>query len=157
VREIVAKNLGISAKNDFAMLEQIGGECAGAVTFMHTGEPLPERDDRYRNLSDAELADMLKTLPRRPLLAGDKDVRLSLAGAQYKVPVKVSGNKISVPLGGAPSTHILKPAQQHFEGLVFNEFLCLTLARAVRLSAAAAEIRNDPAAGLPERRVLAQL
>ena len=30
-REIIAKNLGISARNDFAMLEQIGGECAGAA------------------------------------------------------------------------------------------------------------------------------
>src|SRR6204780_284305 len=77
-REIVAKNLGISAKNDFVMLEQIGGECAGAVTFMPAGEPLPQREDRYRELSNEELVDMLKTLPRRPLLAGDDDVRLSL-------------------------------------------------------------------------------
>ena len=29
-REIIARNLGISARNDYAMLEQIGGECAGA-------------------------------------------------------------------------------------------------------------------------------
>ena len=36
-REIIAKNLGISARNDFAMLEQIGGECAGAVTFIPAG------------------------------------------------------------------------------------------------------------------------
>jgi serine/threonine-protein kinase HipA len=33
-REMVAKNLHISARNDFAMLEEIGGECAGAVIFM---------------------------------------------------------------------------------------------------------------------------
>lgn len=32
-RERIAKNLGISKKNDFAMLAEIGGECAGAVTF----------------------------------------------------------------------------------------------------------------------------
>src|ERR1700756_4949366 len=31
-REIIAHNLGISAGNDYAMLEQIGGECARAVT-----------------------------------------------------------------------------------------------------------------------------
>jgi len=37
-REIVARNLGISARNDYAMLEQIGGECAGAVTFVPAGE-----------------------------------------------------------------------------------------------------------------------
>jgi len=141
-REIVAKNLGISAKNDFAMLEQIGGECAGAVTFMPAREPLPERDYRYRDLSNKELVEMLKTLPLRPLLAGDEDVRLSLAGAQDKVAVKVSGDKISIPLGGAPSTHILKPANEHFAGLVFNEVLCLKLARAAGLSAAKAETRN---------------
>lgn len=140
-REIVAKNLGISAKNDFAMLEQIGGECAGAVTFMRAGESLPERNDRYRDLSNRELVDILKELPRRPLLAGDEDVRLSLAGAQDKVAVKVSGEKISIPLSGALSTHILKPANQHFEGLTFNEALCLKLARASGLSAAKAETR----------------
>lgn len=142
VREIVAKNLGISANNDFAMLERIGGECAGAVTFVPTGQGLPERNDTYRDLSNDALVEMLKTLPRRPLLAGDKDVRLSLAGAQDKVAVKVSGDRISIPLNGAPSTHILKPAHERFPGLVFNECLCLTLAKAAGLSAATAETRS---------------
>src|SRR5262245_58981078 len=50
-RDLVARNLGISPRNDFAMLEKIGGECAGAVTFMPEGEPLPDRDGRYLNLS----------------------------------------------------------------------------------------------------------
>jgi serine/threonine-protein kinase HipA len=142
LREIVAKNLGISAKNDFAMLEQIGGECAGAVTFISAGQPLPEREDRYRDLSNKELVDMLKALPRRPLLAGDKDVRLSLAGAQDKVAVKVSGDRISIPLGGAPSTHILKPANERFAGLIRNEKLCLDLAKTTGLLVAKAETRN---------------
>jgi serine/threonine-protein kinase HipA len=142
-REMVAKNLGISARNDFAMLEQIGGECAGAVTFMPAGQPLPARDDKYRELSDKELSDMLKTLPKRPLLAGEKEVRLSLAGAQDKLAVKVSGDKISIPLDGALSTHILKPASAHFAGLVFNEMLCLDLARAAGLPTARAETRNS--------------
>src|SRR5215471_13768416 len=66
-REIIARNLGISPRNDFAMLEQIGGECAGAVTFIPTGQPLPERAYSYRSLSPNELASMLKELPKRPL------------------------------------------------------------------------------------------
>src|SRR6266568_4532424 len=41
-REIVAHNLGISARNDYAMLERIGGECAGAVTFIARGQALLE-------------------------------------------------------------------------------------------------------------------
>src|SRR6202789_3226730 len=59
-REIVARNLSISARNDYAMLEQIGGECAGAVTFVPTGEPLPKRNYSYRALSKHELAAILK-------------------------------------------------------------------------------------------------
>jgi serine/threonine-protein kinase HipA len=75
-------------------------------------------------------------------MAGDEGVRLSLAGAQDKIAVHVSGNKISIPLGEAPSTHILKPAIERFEGVVFNEAVCMKLAREVGMNAALAEIRR---------------
>jgi serine/threonine-protein kinase HipA len=141
-REIIARNLGISAKNDFAMLEQIGGECAGAVTFMPEGKSPAAHENTYRPISRIELAGILKTLPRRPLLAGDEGIRLSLAGAQDKVVVHVSGGQISIPLNGAPSTHILKPAIERFAGVVFNEALCMQLARAISLSVVNVEIGN---------------
>lgn len=141
-REIIARNLGISARNDYAMLERIGGECAGAVTFVLAGEPLPEHNYSYRTLTDAELVAILKELPKRPLLAGEEGVRLSLAGAQDKVAVRVDGDKVSLPLEGAPSTHILKPAIERFEGVVLNEALAMKLATAVGLSAAAVETRT---------------
>jgi len=105
--EIIARNLGISARNDYAMLERIGGECAGAVTFLPQGQKLHERNYSYRKLSDAELATILKELPKRPLLAGEEGIRLSLAGAQDKVAVRLEGGDVCLPLGGAPSTHIL--------------------------------------------------
>jgi serine/threonine-protein kinase HipA len=141
-REVIAKNLGISAKNDFAMLDMIGGECAGAVTFLPEGQALPKRENSYRLLSPAALAEILRTLPRRPLLAGEEGVRLSLAGAQDKIAVHVSGDAISVPLAGAPSTHILKPAIERFDGVVFNEALCMRLARSIGLRAASVETRS---------------
>ena len=141
-REIMARNLGISARNDYAMLEQIGGECAGAVTFVPTGEPLPESDYRYRMLSSEELAAVLRELPKRPLLAGDEGIRLSLAGAQDKVAVRVDGDEISLPLGGAPSTHILKPGGDRFEGVVANEALCMKLAAAIGIPTAKVEART---------------
>ncbi len=139
-REIIARNLGISARNDFAMLERIGGECAGAVTFIAEGTRLPEPDNEYRPLSAPELADIIKKLPRRPLLAGEEGIRLSLAGAQDKIAVHVSRDQISLPINGAPSTHILKPAIERFEGVVFNEALCMRLAQAVGLDTATVEI-----------------
>src|SRR4051812_13029587 len=129
-REIIARNLGISACNDFAMLERIGGECAGAVTFMPKGQPLPARKSGYRTLSQDELVAIIRELPRRPLLAGEKGVRLSLAGAQDKVPVRVENGEICLPLGNAPSTHVLKPGVERFEGVVHNEALCMKLAAA---------------------------
>jgi serine/threonine-protein kinase HipA len=139
-REIIAKNLGISARNDFAMLEQIGGECAGAVTFIPAGESLPERKYSYRPLTGEKLAEILRLLPRRPLMAGEDGIRLSLAGAQDKIAVHISNNQISIPLGGAPSTHILKPAIERFEGIVFNEAFCMKLAHAIGLHTSKTEI-----------------
>jgi serine/threonine-protein kinase HipA len=141
-REMIARNLGISARNDYAMLERIGGECAGAVTFLPHGEPMPDRHYGYRELSDEQLAAILKDLPRRPLLAGEEGVRLSLAGAQDKLAVRLERGAISLPLGGAPSTHILKPNVERFAGVVFNEAYCMRLAAAAGFPAAAVEIRD---------------
>jgi serine/threonine-protein kinase HipA len=141
-REMIARNLGISARNDYAMLERIGGECAGAVTFLPHGEPMPDRHYGYRELSDEQLAVILKDLPRRPLLAGEEGVRLSLAGAQDKLAVRLERGAISLPLGGAPSTHILKPNVERFAGVVFNEAYCMRLAAAAGFPAAAVEIRD---------------
>lgn len=141
-RELIARNLGISARNDFAMLERIGGECAGAVTFTPPGESLPARDYRYRTISSKQLADIFKELPKRPLLAGEEGVRLSLAGAQDKIAVRIEGKEISLPLGGAPSSHILKPSIERFAGVVFNEAFTMQLAAQSRLPAAKAEVRE---------------
>lgn len=141
-RDIIAGNLGISKNNDFAMLELIGGECAGAVTFMPFGAELPSDEHDYRPLDSRELAEIIRQLPRRPLMAGEEGIRLSLAGAQAKLAVHVDKDKISIPLGGAPSTHILKPAIEHFEGIVFNEALCMKLARSIGLKTAGVEVRQ---------------
>jgi serine/threonine-protein kinase HipA len=141
-REIIAGNLGISARNDYAMLERIGGECAGAVTFIPAGQSLPEQDHSYKKLTSHELSAILKELPKRPLLAGDEGIRLSLAGAQDKVAVRIEGDEVSLPLGGAPSTHILKPAVERFAGVVFNEAFCMSLAAAAGLPTAKVETRT---------------
>jgi serine/threonine-protein kinase HipA len=141
-REIIAHNLGISARNDYAMLEWIGGECAGAVTFIPSGQALPQRNYSYRKLSTEELVAILRELPKRPLLAGEEGIRLSLAGAQDKIAVRMENGEVCLPLGGAPSTHILKPAVERFEGVVFNEALCMNLAAEAGLPAATVETIN---------------
>jgi serine/threonine-protein kinase HipA len=135
-RKVIARILGISERNDFAMLEQIGGECAGAITFLPEDEEIPEDNTRYRELSGGELATILRELPRRPLMAGEDGIRLSLAGVQDKIAVRLDGDTISIPRGSAPSSHVLKPAIHTYEGVVYNEAFCMSLAHACDLSVA---------------------
>ncbi|HTF20823.1 MAG TPA: type II toxin-antitoxin system HipA family toxin, partial [Chryseolinea sp.] len=91
-------------------------------------------------LSIAELSNILRELPRRPLMAGESGVRLSLAGAQDKIPVVIQGGNIMLPLNNAPSSHIIKPSIVEYDGMVFNEAFCMKLAKAVRLPVADVEI-----------------
>jgi serine/threonine-protein kinase HipA len=37
MRRLIAQQFQVSGQNDFALLDQIGGECAGAVTFLEPG------------------------------------------------------------------------------------------------------------------------
>ena len=141
-RKKIAAILGISERNDFALLERIGGECAGAVSLLPEGTAPPRPEDiRLRELSEIELKDVVAELPRRPLMAGMEGVRLSLAGAQDKLPVVVHDRKISLPLDNTPSSHILKPEPDRFPGLVANEILCMKLAGAVGLNVPSVEYR----------------
>jgi serine/threonine-protein kinase HipA len=133
-RAAIAKILGVSDGNDFAMLERIGGECAGAVSLFPEGQQPSDIENRMRTLDEDELARIIQELPRRPLMAGEEGVRLSLAGAQDKLPVLMDGNTIALPLGNTPSTHIIKPEPERFPGLVANEVYCMKLARSVGLS-----------------------
>jgi serine/threonine-protein kinase HipA len=91
-------------------------------------------------LHEHELTNLLDELPRRPMLAGRDGIRLSLAGAQDKLPVVFDGERIGLPTGGQPSTHILKPAIAAVEGSVINEGFCLTLAQAMGMLTAQAHI-----------------
>jgi serine/threonine-protein kinase HipA len=69
-------------------------------------------------------------------MAGEDDIRLSLAGAQDKIAVRIEDGRISIPLGSAPSSHILKPAIATHEGVVFNEAFCMGLATEAGLDTA---------------------
>ena len=93
-------------------------------------------------LDELQLIVLLDELPRRPMLAGREGLRLSLAGAQDKLPVVFDGKRIGLPQGGYPSTHILKPPIHAVEDSVSNEGYCLALARLMGMLAVQAEIHT---------------
>lgn len=141
LRRLIAQQCQVSSQNDFALLDAIGGECAGAVTFVPQGQSVPSPEQAgVEWLDEPQLMALLDELPRRPMLAGRDGIRLSLAGAQDKLPVVFDGQRVGLPKGGQPSTHILKPAIASVEDSVLNEGFCLALAQAMGLPTAQAQI-----------------
>jgi serine/threonine-protein kinase HipA len=144
----IARTFHISADNPFTVLQEIGGECAGAVSLVAPGGDPPfasAPDPEW--LSEPQLASLLGELPSRPLLAGPEDdegVRLSLAGTRDKLPILLRDDRIGITRGRPPSTHIVKVPPRELDGFVANEAYCMALAREVGLSVATAvPVRAD--------------
>ena len=132
IRQVIARNLGVSPHNDFGLLEKIGGDCAGAVSLYPDGVQ-STAEMTYTAVSTQELAHIIKELPQKPFLAGESGFRLSLAGVQNKLPVFYSEGQFALPQGGAPSNTIIKPPIETLDGTVENEAFCMALASAIGL------------------------
>jgi serine/threonine-protein kinase HipA len=131
VREAVARLLGLSAANDYALLEAIGGDCAGALTILPAGAVPDGSTGAYEPLDPSALSRMARGAGVLAEVSGARRARLSLAGAQDKLPVRVDRQgRLWLPVAGAPSTHILKIPSRGFKHLAANETLVTTLARA---------------------------
>ena len=133
MRAVIARNLGVSLNNDYGLLERIGGDCAGALSLYPAHDESQREPGTYRQLSLDELNAIIGELPKRPLLAGEKGIRLSLAGAQKKLPVYYDEEHFKLGLGDAPSNYIIKPPIEDLDGTVANEAFCMALAQAVGL------------------------
>jgi serine/threonine-protein kinase HipA len=142
-RRIIEKTLHISKQNDFQLLDTLGGEVAGALTLWREDQPPPagEAPQQTSPLDEGKLTEILDTLPQRPLLAGEGKLRLSLAGAQTKLPVVLVDGKIALPAVGQPTTHILKPPIPNHAWTTENEALVMRLAARVGLDVAPVEAR----------------
>ena len=142
VRRKLEKCLHVSRNNVFGFLKAIGGDCAGAVALYPPGvRPNLGEEERLRELDEAEAAEILKSLKRRPLYAAGEDgYRYSAAGAQDKLVVRMRDGKLFLPLDGTPSTHIVKPGATDFPESVANELFCQRLADRLGVRAAEASV-----------------
>lgn len=131
-RQLITAKLGISESNDFKLLELLGGECAGALSITPEGHA-SDSTGRYEPLARKDIERMIEEMPRNPLLLAHEDLRLSLAGAQQKIPLYYEDGKFFLPRGSFASSHILKPAIPGLEGIVQNEAFCMALARTIGL------------------------
>ncbi|MGQ0508586.1 MAG: HipA domain-containing protein [Myxococcaceae bacterium] len=79
-----------------------------------------------------------------PAFFADAGLRLSLAGAQDKLPVIAEGQKLFLPEGSSASTHILKLPSRRWGKLPENQLVMLSLARLVGLPTVTASLYRLP-------------
>ena len=133
-RRAIARELGVRAEDTYGLVSGIGRDCAGAVIIQPADDPPPATAAAAEPITDAELSDLVANLRSAPLGVGG-DVRVSLAGVQEKlVLTRMPGGGWGRPVGGAPSTHILKPEIAAFPYTVENEALCMRFARHLGLA-----------------------
>lgn len=136
VRGQLAQRAHLDPEDTFGLLRRYGGDCAGAVTFRDADTPDVPADVRW--LDDDELVAVLRDLRSLPLGDGtDETVRLSLGGVQEKLIAVLDGDRVGIPIGDQPSTHLLKPSPlandgtERYPSLVHVELLCSRLAAAL--------------------------
>ena len=132
-RERIARQAPAASMSTYSMLRAIGAECAGAVEVRIPGE---RRHADKEPASTEEIERYIREMDRFPLRSGERRLTLSLAGAQAKFVLVKEDNGWSWPIGGYVSTHIVKPEQERFPGLVANEHTCMEIARRAGLRAA---------------------
>ena len=136
----------VSPRNPFALLAHVGEDCAGAIQIVQ-----PERADALRTqpagqvewLDDKDIAERIRILRKDQAawrIARDAG-QFSLAGAQPKTAFLFENGRWGIPSGRAPTTHIVKPPIEAFDGHAENEHVCLALARTLGLPAAASQVR----------------
>jgi serine/threonine-protein kinase HipA len=143
IRSAIAHLKQVSEKNTFGLLEEIGGDCAGAISLL-LPESAPPGTGDYDPLPDKQLNEMLHSLEKRPLITADNELRLSLAGAQQKLPVLLKDGAFFLGRGNAPSSHILKPNIAGFANTTANEIFCMTLADKAGLPVPKASLHRQP-------------
>lgn len=142
-RELLAKDAAVDVNDAWGLLAYFGAESAGAITLQAPGSPASPSG--LKPLPDDELQRRIDELPRRSLSA-DSPKRMSLAGAQAKLPVALRDMQIYEPVGGECSTHILKPDSkvEGYPHTAINEYFCMTLAKHVGLPVPNITFRQAP-------------
>ncbi len=133
-RRRLAERARVAAHDMFGLVRRYGRDVAGAVQFLEPGQEPSSENHRVEPLDAGQLDGMVDELDTNPLAIVDES-ELSLPGVQPKMLlVDLGAGRWGRPLGGRPSTHILKRDHHVHRGLVAAECEALALARHVGLS-----------------------
>lgn len=113
IRERIARRFQADSTQAFALLTEVGRDCAGALQILPDNVP-PEgvQEVKATPLNEAEVAQVLRNILAPASLVGrdrdDGDFRISLAGAQEKTALLWLNDQWCLPHGATPTTHIFK-------------------------------------------------
>lgn len=141
----IALSLRISKSEKFEILKQIGADASGAFVLA-VNQPV-DITSYDRPLPLAELSKRIALRERRNFAVWDKKVRVSVAGFQDKIGIKVKNEQWFLPEGSFNHTsHILKPppVNSQFESMVVNEAFCMQLSQKIGLPTANTKIVEVP-------------
>lgn len=127
-RRSVAQWMHADAGDYLTILAGLGRECLGAVRITEAGQA--DVESGYQELTASEV----EALAREGATQSAELVtraHLSLTGASGKVGLYLDENTGTwyLPIGTAPSTHIVKQSHVRYQRIVVNEQLCLLTAR----------------------------
>lgn len=127
----------ISRSNVFGLIAAIGAETAGALSFMMGEEPKGGISTSFRPVTSDELTGRISQRQNVSIAVWDGKPRLSVAGVQDKLPLLIRADgQMGFGEGELASTHILKFGTARALHLVINEYICMQLARIIKLPVA---------------------
>jgi serine/threonine-protein kinase HipA len=133
----IVSAIHLRGASSFEVLGRLGAELPGVLSLLPENDK-PNSQQEYSSLSFAALHARLANRGNVPLLVSNVHATMSLAGAQDKIGLRFDKKtrKLSDSVGHSPTTHILKPdtRQARYQPSAINEYACMKLARALKLS-----------------------
>ncbi len=148
IRHSLADRMHIDETDYISMLHNLGRECIGAVRISKDDEVSKEE---YIPVTDREIEQLAAEGAAISTEIVTK-THLSLAGASGKVGLYYDpdSDKWYLPVGTAPSTHIVKQSHVRYKGIVANERLSMLTAAKCGIETAESFIVNTGAAAESE-------
>ena len=128
MRRTVAEWLRTDENDYITILAGLGNECLGAIKI--NDDRMPKVEQSYIKLTDEDVRNLAREGATESVQLVTK-AHLSLTGASGKVGLYYDGlnDEWYLPMGEAPSTHIVKQSHIRLKKIVANEQLCLLTAK----------------------------
>ncbi len=149
LRELIAFRDRIDPRDSWAFLVRHGQDTAGALSLVPANPDGDVPGEVLVPLAVEALQAKIEESRKRnlPLMASWDEIRMSLAGAQEKLGLRIEPDgAMFLPEGTAASTHIVKPenASADFPYCPANEFFCMRLADELKVPVPRVGLRHLP-------------